>query len=53
MRRISCIGRDDGSGGVYTNKYTTTTLESTLHDGGHYTARRGTRAEQPGHDDEA
>ena len=32
MRRISCIGRDDGSGGVYTN--------TTLHDGGHYTARR-------------
>ena len=32
MRRISCIGRGDGSGGVYTN--------TTLHDGGHYTARR-------------
>ena len=56
MRRISCIGRDDGSGGVYTNTtlhdgghYTArwrslhcTTAVTTLHDGGHYTARRGT-----------
>ena len=32
MRRISCIGRDDGSGGVYTNKYTMTTSATTLHD---------------------
>ena len=47
MRRISCIGRGDGSGGVNTN--------TTPHDGGHYTARRRslpytTRycAEQPG-----